>query len=87
LQAMLPMIPEGAGTLGMIDIEDGIDEDYLVPFDTRVGPGQAVQAMARRPVEWVARHLRRHGAMVAAWPEDIFVPGGSEQRPGCRNAR
>jgi mannose-1-phosphate guanylyltransferase len=66
LQAMLPRIPEGAGTLGMIDIEDGIDEDYLVPFDTRVGPGQAVQAVARRPVEWVARHLRRHGAMVAS---------------------
>ena len=66
LQAILPRIPEGAGTLGMIDIEDGIDEDYLVPFDTSVGPGQAVRAMARRPVEWVARHLRRHGAMVAS---------------------
>ena len=66
LQAALPMIPEGVATLGMIDIEDGIDENYLVPFETRLGPGQAVQAMARRPAEWVARHLRQHGAMVAS---------------------
>ncbi len=66
LQGLLPRIPEGVGTLGMIDIEDGIDEDYLVPFETRVGPGQLVQAMARRPAGWVARHLRQRGAMVAS---------------------
>jgi mannose-1-phosphate guanylyltransferase len=66
LQTMLPRIPEGVGTLGMIEIEDGIDEDYLIPFQTRVSPGQAVQAMARRPAEWIARHLRQHGAMVAS---------------------
>lgn len=58
LQQLLPRIPEGIGTLGMVDIEDGIDEDYLVPFGTTVGPGQAVQAMAHRPTEWVARHLK-----------------------------
>jgi hypothetical protein len=66
LQTMLPRIPEGVGTLGMIDVGDGIDEDYLVPFQTRVGPGQTVQAMARRPAAWIARHLRQHGAMVAS---------------------
>jgi hypothetical protein len=66
LQTMLPRIPEGVGTLGMIDVGDGIDEDYLVPFETRVGPGHAVQAMARRPAAWIARHLRQHGAMVAS---------------------
>jgi hypothetical protein len=66
LQTMLPRIPEGVGTLGMIEIEDGIDEDYLIPFQTRVSPAQAVQAMARRPAEWIARHLRQHGANVAS---------------------
>ena len=66
MQGLLPRIPEGVGTLGMIDIEDGIDEDYLVPFETRVGPGQAVQAMARRPAAWVVQHLKQHGAMVAS---------------------
>jgi len=31
LHATLAGIPEGVGTLGMIDIDDGIDEDYLLP--------------------------------------------------------
>jgi hypothetical protein len=66
LQAVLPGIPEGVGTLGMIDIDDGIDEDYLLPGETRMGPGTAVQAMARRPAPWVVQHLRHHGAMVAS---------------------
>ena len=38
LHAMLPRIPEGVGTLGMIDIDDGIDEDYLVPGRHQTGP-------------------------------------------------
>ena len=50
----------------MIEIEDGVDEDYLIPFETTVSLGQAVQAMARRPAEWIARHLRQHGAMIAS---------------------
>jgi len=29
LHETLPGIPEGVGTLGMIDIDDGLDEDYL----------------------------------------------------------
>jgi hypothetical protein len=66
LHAALPGIPEGVGTLGMLDIDDGVDEDYLVPYVTNVGPGVAVQAMARQPAGWVARHLRQHGAMVAS---------------------
>ncbi len=91
LHATLPRIPEGVGTLGMIDIDDGIDEDYLVPCATKVGgPGLAVQAMARQPVGWVARHLRQHGAMVAsgiltgyAGP---FAAHISKHRPGLRKA-
>jgi len=66
LHAMLPGIPEGVGTLGMLDIDEGIDEDYLVPCGSRVDPVVAVQGMARQPAGWVARHLRQHGAMVAS---------------------
>ncbi len=66
LRAMLPRIPEGVATLGMIDIDDGIDEDYLLPRGTKFGPVVAVQGMARQPAGWVARHLRQHGAMVAS---------------------
>ena len=66
LQTLLPRIPEGVGTLGMMEIDDGIDEDYLVPFHAGVSSGQGVQAMAHRPAAWVARHLRQHGAMVAS---------------------
>jgi mannose-1-phosphate guanylyltransferase len=66
LQAMLPGIPEGVATLGMLDIDDGIDEDYLVPCEAQEGPGLAILGMARRPVGWVAQHLRQNGAMVAS---------------------
>jgi mannose-1-phosphate guanylyltransferase len=66
LHAMLPRIPEGVGTLGMVDIDDGIDEDYLVPCAPTLDPVVALQGMARQPAGWVARHLRQHGAMVAS---------------------
>jgi mannose-1-phosphate guanylyltransferase len=66
LHALLPGIEEGIATLGMIDIDDGVDEDYLVPIEAKGGPSLAVQGMAHRPVEWVAQHLRQHGAMVAS---------------------
>ena len=66
LRAMLPRIPEGVGTLGMIDIDDGIDEDYLVPYGTRLDPLVVVQGMARQPAGWVAGQLRQNGAMVAS---------------------
>ena len=90
LQAALPMIPEGVATLGMIDIEDGMDEDYLVPSESRLGPGLAVQAMARRPAGWIARHLRQHGAMVAsgilAGYAGVFAAHASRHWPGLTRA-
>jgi mannose-1-phosphate guanylyltransferase len=66
LRKMLPRIPEGVGTLGMIDIDCAVDEDYLVPCAAEAGPGLAVLGMAHRPVGWVAHHLRQQGAMVAS---------------------
>jgi len=66
LRAILPRVPEGVATLGMIDVDSGIDEDYLVPCAGNWGAGVLVQAMARRPAERVARHLQRQGAMVSS---------------------
>ena len=91
LQAALPRIPEGVGTLGMIDIDEGLDEDYLVPFgEARLGPGLAVQALARRPAAWVARHLRQNGAMVASGilsgPVRGFAMHAFKHRPGFGKA-
>jgi hypothetical protein len=90
LHEMLPQIPEGVGTLGMIEIDDGIDEDLLVPSGNRLGPGLSVQAMARRPVGWVAQHLREHGAMVASGIltgyAGVFAAHVSKQRPGLTKA-
>jgi hypothetical protein len=62
----LPQVPEGIVSLGMLDLEEGVDEDYLVVAKSRSGPGLQVQGYARRPVPWVARHLRAHGALVAS---------------------
>jgi hypothetical protein len=59
LCTMLPGVPERVATLGMVEIDDGIDEDYLVPCESNEGPGLAVLGMARRPVGWVAQHLRQ----------------------------
>jgi len=66
LQAMLPDLPEGVATLGMIEMDDGVDEDYLVPCSGNSGPGLSVLGVAHRPVGRVAQHLRQHGAMVAS---------------------
>jgi mannose-1-phosphate guanylyltransferase len=65
-QAELPNVAEGAITLGMIDREEGIDEDYLVIGRARSGPGSRVEGFARRPVPWVARHLKDGGAVVSS---------------------
>jgi len=62
----LPRIPEGVVTLGMMDVDDGVDEDYLLASRTERGMGAVVEGKARRPVPWVAKHLLRHGAMVAS---------------------
>jgi mannose-1-phosphate guanylyltransferase len=64
--AELPGIPEGAVTLGMLDREEGVDEDYLLVGRARDGRGLRVDGFARQPVPWVARHLRQHGALVAS---------------------
>jgi len=62
----LPSVPEGVVSLGMVDLEEGLDEDYLVVGRPRVGGGLIVEGFARRPVAWVARHLRQSGALVAS---------------------
>jgi mannose-1-phosphate guanylyltransferase len=68
--ALLPLVDEGVITLGMLDIHDGVDEDYLVGCRAKAGPGFAIQGYARRPIPWIARHLKQQGAMVAS---DILV--------------
>jgi hypothetical protein len=68
--ALLPLVEEGVITLGMLDIHEGVDEDYLVGCRAKAGPGFAIQGYARRPIPWVARHLKQQGAMVAS---DILV--------------
>jgi mannose-1-phosphate guanylyltransferase len=64
--SQLPGVPEGAATLGMLDAEDAVDENYLIVSPARIGTGLAVDGFARRPVAWVARHLKSHGALVAS---------------------
>lgn len=51
---------------GMTDREEGIDEDYLVVGRARIGPGSCVEGFARRPVPWVARHLKHGGALISS---------------------
>ena len=63
---LLPSVREGIITLGMGDIEDAPDEDYLIPDSARNDPTLEVLGLARRPTVWVARHLRDAGAMVAS---------------------
>jgi mannose-1-phosphate guanylyltransferase len=62
----LPGVTEGVVTLGMIDANDGVDEDYLLGGRAPRGLGFVVQGFARRPTSWVARHLREQGAMIAS---------------------
>jgi hypothetical protein len=64
--AELPGIPEGVVTLGMLDPEVAVDEDYLLVGRARAGRALRVEGFARKPVPWVARRLRQHGALVAS---------------------
>jgi len=64
--SILPGVREGVVTLGMVDIDEGIDEDYLVVDRARTGAGFTVQGFARRPTSWTARLLVQQGAMVAS---------------------
>jgi len=64
--AILPQVREGIITLGMRDIEDAFDEDYLIPDSVRDDTTLEILGVARRPTVWVARHLKHAGAMVAS---------------------
>jgi hypothetical protein len=58
---------DGVLTLGMASGTDELDEDYLMfddPHDDR--PIVPVSVTARRPLDWVARHLVERGALVAS---------------------
>jgi hypothetical protein len=59
----LPHIPEGTATLGMLDIDEGVDEDYMVVGRSLAGHGLTAHGIAQRPTAWVARHLRLQGAV------------------------
>jgi hypothetical protein len=50
----------------MLDIDEGVDEDYFVVGRSGAGRGLTIHGIARRPTSWVARHLRRQGAVVSS---------------------
>lgn len=64
--AVLPRVSEGVVTLGMVDMDEGVDEHYLVVGRGGSGNGLAVHGYARQPVPWIARYLRQQGAVVAS---------------------
>jgi mannose-1-phosphate guanylyltransferase len=64
--SILPDVREGVVTLGMVDIDEGIDEDYLAVARARIGAGFTVLGVARRPTSWAARLLVQQGAMIAS---------------------
>jgi len=66
VETELPHVPEGVVTLGMVDIDEGVDEDYMMVGRALHGRGLEVRGIARRPTAWVARHLRRQGAVVSS---------------------
>lgn len=64
--ALLPAVPEAVISLGMQDLDDGVDEDYLVPLKGERKFLQPLLGVARRPLPWIAEHLRAQGALVAS---------------------
>jgi mannose-1-phosphate guanylyltransferase len=64
--SILPGVREGVVTLGMVDIDAGIDEDYLAVTRARTGAGFTVLGFARRPTSWTARLLVQQGAVIAS---------------------
>jgi hypothetical protein len=57
----------GVATLGMAGGASAVDEDYLLVEKTPDGgPTVPVSVTARRPMDWVARHLVARGALVAS---------------------
>jgi mannose-1-phosphate guanylyltransferase len=87
--AELPAIPEGVVTLGMLDIDDGLDENYLIVSPPRFGRGLSIDGYARRPVAWVARHVKSQGALVASGImigyAGVFAEHISRTWPGISN--
>ena len=65
-QSELPRIPEGVVTLGMLDMQEPVDEDYLIAGTPPGGAGLKVRGIARRPIPAVVRQLRWRGALVAS---------------------
>jgi mannose-1-phosphate guanylyltransferase len=63
---VLPRISEGVATLGMVDMSESVDEDYLVGVRPNAGPGLVVEGFAHRPADWIAHRLRKQGAMIAS---------------------
>jgi mannose-1-phosphate guanylyltransferase len=64
--SILPGVREGVVTLGMSDLSEGIDEDYLAVARARIGAGFTVLGVARRPTSWTARLLVQQGALIAS---------------------
>jgi hypothetical protein len=64
--SLLPVVPESVISLGMQDLDGGIDEDYLVPLTGEREFIQPLLGVARRPVPWIAQYLRAQGALVAS---------------------
>jgi hypothetical protein len=73
----------------MLDIDDGVDENYLIVSPPRFGGGLNIDGFARRPVAWVARHLKSHGALVASGImigyAGVFAAHISKNWPGISN--
>jgi mannose-1-phosphate guanylyltransferase len=62
---------DGVVTLGMAGGASEVDEDYLLVDDSPDGrPIVPVSVTARRPMDWIARHLVGRGALVAS---GIFI--------------
>jgi hypothetical protein len=64
--ALLPTVPESVISLGMQDLDEGVDEDYLVPPKGEREFLQPLLGVARRPLPWIAGYLRAEGALVAS---------------------
>jgi mannose-1-phosphate guanylyltransferase len=58
-------LADGVVTLGIVGAEIGADEDYLVLSAPDGRPTVAVAYTAQRPMEWLARHFVRRGAVIA----------------------
>ena len=60
----------GIVTFGMVGADTDVDENYLLLGASNGEPTASVSGIARQPMESVARHLVRQGALVAS---DIYI--------------